>query len=482
MISDSEILELESLIAEDEAYEDFYAYCQYREPEFYKPHRDHLKALCNTLNNFYYNKLIKSDGTPFEKLMIRYPPQHGKSRTLVNFTQWCLGKDKEERIITGSYNDTAAGDFARYTRDGITEEKNTPDQRTFSDIFPDVKLKQGNASYQKWALEGEHFNYLGVGVGGGVTGKGATIRIVDDLVKDAEAAFSPGQLQKIWTWYSGTFSSRNAAEKGVVKEIFCGTLWSEDDPQGILEETEGEDWYILKSEIYDRKNDKMLCDDFMSKPAYEKLKNRMLNNPVTEMIFWANYHCEITETGNLLYRDFKTYSKLPQAIKKGNYTDTADEGNDYLCSISYDIGSDHLIYVTDILYTQEPMEITEGATAMLLGRTNTKECKIESNNGGKGFARTVKSITDLNKTPVRITWFHQSGNKESRILVNSATVCENIIFPDDWKIRWPIFYKHVKDFKKVFKSNSHDDAPDCLTGIVETEINKPKPRGISRRN
>ena len=116
------------------------------------------------------------------------------------------------------YGDGPATDFSRYTRDGINEIANTPDQIVFSDIFPDTKIKQGNSSVQKWALEGQHFNYLGVGMGGGVTGKGATLRIIDDLVKDIEVAINDTALDKIWRWLSGTFSSRNSSEGGEVKE------------------------------------------------------------------------------------------------------------------------------------------------------------------------------------------------------------------------------------------------------------------------
>ena len=202
----------------------FWEFCKTLEPDFYKENRPHLKKLCNTLDDFYSGRLKKESGDVYNKLMIRLPPQHGKSRTLVNFTKWVLGKNNRERIITGSYGDSPASDFSRYTRDGINEVANTQEQIVFSDIFPHTKIKQGNSSVQKWALEGQHFNYLGVGVGGGVTGKGATLRIIDDLVKDIEDALSPTSMEKKWRWLSGTFSSRNSAEEGEVKEIFCATL------------------------------------------------------------------------------------------------------------------------------------------------------------------------------------------------------------------------------------------------------------------
>ena len=71
----------------------FWEFCNLLEPDFYQPERTHLFRLCEVLNDFYYERLLKDSGEPFTKLMIRLPPQHGKSRTLVNFTKWCLGKN-----------------------------------------------------------------------------------------------------------------------------------------------------------------------------------------------------------------------------------------------------------------------------------------------------------------------------------------------------------------------------------------------------
>ena len=97
-------------------------------------------------------------------------------------------------------------------------------------------------------------------------------------------------------------------------------------------------------------------------------------------------------------------------------------------------------------------------------KNKVNESDIESNNGGRSFARKIKEITN---GLVFINWFHQSDNKESRIISNAATVKQKIVFPDDWHLRWPEFYLHVTKFKRNFKSNEHDDAPDTLTGIVE---------------
>jgi predicted phage terminase large subunit-like protein len=146
-----------------------------------------------------------------------------------------------------------------------------------------------------------------------------------------------------------------------------------------------------------------------------------------------------------------------------NYTDTADTGIDYLCSISYGIkGND--FYVIDVLYTAKGMEYTEEYLPQRLIEHKIKHATIESNNGGRGFARVVKKAV-IGKCAV--DWFHQSKNKESRIITNSNLVNQHVYMPSDWAIRWPQFYEDLKYFKKVFKSNRQDGGPDVLTGIVE---------------
>jgi predicted phage terminase large subunit-like protein len=446
----------------------FYAFCCAKSPEYYTPDKTYLKTLCDTLQAFYENKLINiNTGNVYNGLIIRMPPQTGKSRTLVNFCEWVFGQNQNERIITASYSDDTASDFARYTRDGIREVKNLPDQVVYSDIFPNVKIKQDNASIQKWALEGQHFSYLGVGVGGGVTGKGATIRIIDDLVKDAESALSKNNQDRVELWLNGTFSSRNAADEGVIKEIFCATLWTKNDPQYRLQKAEPDRWYVLQFEVYDEKTDTMLCDSVMSKQAYLDLKSRMLRNEFSKLIFWANYHSKIIDMEGALYKGLKTYAELPSAPSRVYcYIDSADQGGDYLCAIAYK-KINGLNYILDIYYTQESAEITEGETAKFLARNMVNICRIESNAGGRAFGRNVERISrETGNNRSQFEFFYQSKNKEARILSNSSTVCNTVVFPDNWQIRWSEFYDSVTTFVPGAKGQ-HDDAEDVLTGMVE---------------
>jgi predicted phage terminase large subunit-like protein len=110
------------------------------------------------------------------------------------------------------------------------------------------------------------------------------------------------------------------------------------------------------------------------------------------------------------------------------------------------------------------MEVTEPLVAGGLLKNGVSYADIESNNGGRGFARKIDEMTGIK---CAVSWFYQNTNKESRIISNAASVMQTIVFPDDWHIRWPEFYDHVTMFKRSFKANKHDDAPDVLTGIFE---------------
>ena len=129
----------------------------------------------------------------------------------------------------------------------------------------------------------------------------------------------------------------------------------------------------------------------------------------------------------LLYGlNFAEYDCLPhEIVRRANYTDTADTGDDYLCSLSYAVDADGVIYITDAVYSREPMEATEPLVGEMLVRSDTRQAAIESNNGGRGFARAVQA----HAPGVRVEWFHQSGNKEARILSNSATALHLVRFP-----------------------------------------------------
>jgi predicted phage terminase large subunit-like protein len=172
---------------------------------------------------------------------------------------------------------------------------------------------------------------------------------------------------------------------------------------------------------------------------------------------------------------FVEYALKPASqysIRKA-YADAADTGADYLCALIYD-ETETGNYLVDVLYTQKPMEYTEPALARMLTKHAVQECNIESNNGGRGFARAVeKQCRLMENTKTKFKWFHQSENKDVRIYSHSATVQNLTFMPQGWKRLFPEFAASIAGYMKVGK-NPHDDAPDALTGTVEKRKKRAK--------
>jgi predicted phage terminase large subunit-like protein len=438
----------------------FFYYCNLKAPDFYKKKRHFLVDFCTQLQDFY-----ESDD---EVLIVNMPPRHGKSRTVGCFVEWILGVNQSEKIMTGSYNETLSTSFSKNVRNTILEAKADAEQVVYSDVFPDVTIQRGDGAMNMWSLVNGYNNYLATSPTGTATGFGASLLIIDDLIKNAAEAYNADVLAKHWDWFTNTMLSR--LEEGG-KIIIIMTRWHSDDLAGKALSHYTESGAKVRHISYKALQDDgtMLCDEILSRRSYNaKIKAMGLD------IASANYQQEPIDIKGRLYTSFKTYSKLPMdehgnllftAIK--NYTDTADTGDDYLCSINYGVYSGEA-YILDVLYTKEGMEITEPATAKLLHEGKVNAADIESNNGGRGFARNVQ--TELKRryssNHCIINSFFQSKNKQSRILSNSTWVMNHIYFPVNWKDRFPEYYDAMSRYQKEGK-NAHDDAPDATTGIAE---------------
>lgn len=366
--------------------------------------------------------------------------------------------------MTGSYNETLSSTFAKQVRDMIATEQ-TQGVTVYRDIFPDTKIKYGEASMNKWALEGSQVaNYLATSPTGTATGFGADLIVIDDLIKNSEEAYNSNVLEKHIDWFTNTMLSRT--EKGF-KLIIIMTRWASNDLAGFILSNYDDVVHINYKAIND--DGTPLDEGTLSLEDFEfKTKN------MAKEIVYANYQQEPIDIKGRLYSSIKTYNQLPMDSNNNllftaykNYTDTADTGEDYLCSICYGVYNKEA-YILDVLYTKEPMEITEPATAKILIENNIKEADIESNNGGRGFARAVDKhlLEKYNSNRCKVRWFHQTQNKRARILSNATWVMEHIYFPVNWADRWPEFYKAITTYQKEGK-NKHDDAPDVLTGIAE---------------
>lgn len=483
--AENEVLEkvlVKQELAFRKARRSLWAYAQLKNPDFYKRDRDFLRELCNSLQMF-----VESEDD--EVLLINMPPRHGKSFTGTKFVEWCLGVDPSLKIMTGSYNETLSTTFSRSVRNTIMEQKADMFEVVYSDIFPETRINRGHSSVNLWGIEGEPYSYLATSPSGTATGFGANLLIVDDLIKNANEAFNDRVLNEHWEWFTQTMLSR--LEEGG-KIVIVMTRWNNNDLAGrALRHFKGEGKNIVEVKMKAMQDDgSMLCDDILSKESYLS-RVKAIGKEVSS----ANYQQEPLDIRGRLYTGFKTYEDVPKD-ENGNplfnliisYTDTADQGDDNLCSIVAGVYQGRG-YVLDIYYTKDPMEVTEPETASFLVRNKANIAVIESNSGGRGFARNVeRHIWEDHETrAVQVVWFHQNMNKKARIISNSTFVMNNILFPVGWEEMFPDYYDAMISYQREGR-NEHDDAPDTTTGLAELIsddielVNESRERTRARRS
>lgn len=431
----------------------FFDYCHLIMPSFYKSDRDYLVSVCGEFQSFL-------NDNEHDVLVLNMPPRHGKSLTLGRFVEWVLGNDHSKKIMTGSYNETLSTVFSKNVRNTIQEIKADKDMIVYADIF-DAKIKYGDGAMNLWSLEDGYNNYLATSPTGTATGFGADIIIIDDVIKNADEANNAAVLDKHWEWFVNTMLSRLESNGKIIINM---TRWHSNDLAGrALKELPLSGYKVkhINFQAYDEKNDRMLCEEVLSYEDYQR-KVKTMGADIAS----ANYQQEPIDIKGRLYGEFKTYGNRSNYKKIWHYCDTADTGKDYLCSIVWGETLDGYQDVLDVIYTQQPMEYTESAVANQLINFKVNTSRIERNNGGRSFARSVREKVK-GKCAAAISDFFQSANKEARIYSNSHWVEQYVRMPSDWRTRFPDYYKAMTTYQREGK-NKHDDAPDATTGIAET--------------
>lgn len=410
---------------------------------------EHHRLICKALDDVVDGKT--------RKLMINIAPRYGKTELVSKmFVAYGLALNPRSRFLLLSYSDDLVLDNSR----DISDFVRSPSYRY---LYPYVEVDGVGA--RKWETSAGGGVYA-VSAAGQVTGFGAGQMdttgfsgaiILDDPLKPDDAN-SDVEREKVNARFETTIRSRANSRHTPI--IIIGQRLHEHDLCGYLLEKEPGEWTVLSLPCI-TEDGKAL---WPFKHTLEDLERLRRADAIT---FETQYLQNPTPREGLMYAEFKTYEVLPVGDATAeNYTDTADTGADFLCSICY-LKYETGVYVTDVLYTDKPMEYTEPECARMLTANKVGRCVIESNNGGRGFRRNVENdCRKMGNYDTTFEDFTQTANKQSRIFSNSARVTNLVYMPHDWERRWPLFAQALKAYRKEGR-NAHDDAPDALTGVVE---------------
>lgn len=453
-----------------------------------------------------------------KRLIINIAPRYGKTELVIkSFISWCFALNPKCRFLHLSYSDILVNDNSDTIRSIMMEQ-------LYTTLFPQSALASEKGSAKRWKTKAGGELYA-VSTQGQVTGFGAgnvdidpeldkmdggnnifafddhtnemlnmigaTTNIfqgaivIDDPIKPEDAE-SDIVRERINMRFENTIRNRTNSRNTPI--IIIMQRLHEHDLCGYLQEIEPDEWTVLSLPAI--QTDPETGEEHALWPMKHTLEELYKMRALNPVVFDTQYMQDPTPKEGLMYAEgFRTYKReeLPtgnKAIQKWNYTDTADTGADDLCSICF-INTPEYAYVTDVLFTDAPMEVTENKNAEMLTRNQTVESLIESNNGGRGYARNVKRIlrVELKNFRCAIRTFTQTENKKTRIYTNSACVMNDVLFPEGWEKKWPKFYNALMSYRKDNKKrNQHDDAPDAVTGVYEMHARKGGKKKIKARN
>lgn len=167
-------------------------------------------------------------------LAVFMPPRHGKSMLCSEtFPAWYVGRHPDRHIILASYAEGLAQAFNRRVRDKVMDPR-WP--------FPGVRVRPDLAGVEEFGTT-TGGTCRAKGVGGGITGRGAHLLVIDDPVADREAADSELTQERNWLWWTDVAATRLESTGGVV--LPC-TRWGDRDlPGRILNSPGAQDWTVL---------------------------------------------------------------------------------------------------------------------------------------------------------------------------------------------------------------------------------------------
>lgn len=170
--------------------------------------------------------------------MILLPPQHGKSELVSHWLPaWFLGNWPDRKVILASYEHDFAASWGRKAREALEAHG--------EEVFG-VTVKPEARAQDWWEIAGHEGAMFSAGAGGPITGKGADLIILDDLLKNTAEAMSETVRENVWTWYQMTVRSR-LHDPGAI--VLISTRWHADDiPGRLLKRMEegGDRWEVLR--------------------------------------------------------------------------------------------------------------------------------------------------------------------------------------------------------------------------------------------
>lgn len=437
------------------------AYCQHVHHGKWKPAK-HLKPICEALERVEKGEI--------DRLMIFMPPRHGKSQsTTETFPSYFIGKQPDRRVIEVSYGKSFAQKFGNSNRRKLTE---------FGEKLFGVSMDKTNNSKTNWTIAGNTGGMISVGLGGSITGEGADLLLVDDVVKNRKEADSKTVRDAIWDEWTATLLTRLHPNGRI---ILIMTRWHEDDLAGrILKESEetGEHWEIIDLPCEAEENDPLgreigepLWPERYGKEWLEK-KKKAVGNRDWQALYQQNPR--LSEEERMFKREwFEIVPDYPRNARAVRYWDLAATEAKPGKDPDYTAGGkvaekDGIYYIVDIRHTRatpKKVEDLVSQTAELDGKRIVIHMEQEPGSSG------INTIDHYRRKVLQGYTFY--GDKKTSNKIERAAPVSASAEAGNVKIVRGAWNKDFLDEIEIFPRGKHDDMVDVVTGAI-TMLNSAK--------
>jgi len=428
----------------------FWHFCLYYDYAFFSK-RPFLKEAAQAMQMIADGEILR--------LSVSMPPRAGKSYLTSLFCAWMLAYKPEGSVMRNTCTASLYNKFSYDVRDIVRSDR-------FHLAFPDIELSKDSQAVKGWKTKhSKQMGYFGAGVGGTIIGFGATsVGITDDLYRSIDDALSEVYNEKVHRWKEGSHNSR--LERNC-PEIDIGTRWTKRDIIGEATESGKYDLSIVIKALDER--GESFCDHVKTTAEYQRIKSE-----IDETIWLAEYQQEPVEAKGILFpaQELQYFEELRQEDVEATfaYCDVADEGDDFLCFVVGKVTSSGKVFVDDLIFTKEGVEVTEPLSLDLLNRNRVEIARIEANNQGGIFANNIRNQieNDSELYSTEILKAKSTQNKHTRILMQSGFIKSKVYFRKNYEIGsdYDKFLTNLSGYLRNGTSK-HDDAPDALSGLVK---------------
>jgi len=437
----------------------------------------HIKLLCE--------KLEAVERGEITRLMVSAPPRHSKTETVSKkFSSWYLGRHPNDPVILSSYG-------ADLARKSSREVRNIMESERYGYLFPGVTTARYSRAVNDWDLCTPHKGGMrSAGVGGGITGMGAKIFIIDDPFRGRKEAESKTYRESVWEWYTNV--ARTRLEPGAAIIIIM-TRWHQDDLCGRLLKEQAEKWDVVNFKATaeppreNRETRKLTEDPLGRKPGqalwpwrFDEEALADTKHDVGSRTWEALYQGEPKDPASLIFqRDwFKMYDDVPPECARAGGIDTATSKKtlaDYMAMVDVCVDENGYLYCDDAFL--ERLTVSGFANHVC----NEHEIKkysgigIEENNAGEAVKQRIDERGRELKVYPPVTGFTTSTDKVIRAMEFQPQVENGTIKFKRGNPKVAALIDHLVDFDGT--GGSIDDDVDALgfaikaaaSGVIKPE-------------